>query len=507
MGPFFQNEKNKERGAVQIILVVALLVGLLVAFLLGKSIAEEDIFRLILIGGGLGGLGLLLILGKNYWYLLLLTYPLGNTPIQLGSKSILLQELVTPLIFTWFLVNVALRKQRFTLIRKESVFILLFCVWAGVVMYLNPVGLSLFGAENGGLRFYVDIGMALCSYLIISNQKISNKDCFWVIFFIILASFLSLFQQIFFYWMYGAVLGTEGGEYTWHQALAGPALAITIYIVSKYRWSQILSFSKWYLPGILLVCLAVTFLSGKRAGAVCIIAVPLISACIRKEYTHAFVMLVASSVLVAFLVIGQGNLFTLPFQVQRALSNLPGDWDSGILNITADNSDNFRTRLWDIALEKIKKDPIIGTGFNVSDVNLQADASSIGIDQIQIEQLATGSSWHSTWLGISADFGIPAAIIYGLFMIQAALAAYVLRRKKALEKYQTIAATMLFLYFIINLITSYSGGHSAYNPLTSWWMYGVIVGLKYTLPKTAASKKDRIAQEAEISLLPVTSTT
>ncbi|MEO8204790.1 MAG: O-antigen ligase family protein [Chthoniobacterales bacterium] len=506
MGSFFRNEKNNERGAVQLILVVAVLGGLLVAFILGKSIAEEDLFRLLLIGGTLGGLSILLIMGKKYWYLLILAYPLGNTPLNIGAKEILLQELVTPLVFVWFLANIALRRQQFTVIRKESTFILLFCIWAGVVMYLNPVGISLFGASTGGFRFYSHIGMALCSYLVLSNQKISNKDCFWIIFFVILASFISLAQQILFFWMYGGVLGTDGEAYTWHQALAGPAMAITIYIVARYRWSQILSIPKWYLSAILLACVAISFFSGKRTGAASILLIPLVSAFMRKEYAHAILMLAASLLVIAMLVLGQHTLFTLPYNVQRSLANLPGDWDPEITNLTTENTDTFRGRLWEFAYEKIRKDPFIGTGFRVSDAELQTTAAMrMNDDQKQIEELAIGSSWHSLWIGIAADFGIPAAIIFALFVIQSIILAGKLFNKKDLEQTQQIVVKMFFLYFIMFLITSYTGGHTARTPMGLWWMYGVLVGLKYTFPKLTSAKKDKIALDAESAFLPAAS--
>jgi len=61
---------------------------------------------------------------------------------------------------------------------------------------------------------------------------------------------------------------------------------------------------------------------------------------------------------------------------------------------------------------------------------------------------------------------------------------------------------MLFLQLALYLITSYSGGHSADSPLGTWWMYAILVGLKYTIPRNQISAPETQSSPESILSLP-----
>src|SRR5438552_16647180 len=82
--------------------------------------------------------------------------------------------------------------------------------------------------------------------------------------------------------------------------------------------------------------------------------------------------------------------------------------------------------------------------------------------------LALGSSWHNTWLGIWADFGLPAVLFWAIFWTQALVIGFaVYRRTLPGSPYQTLALMLLFS-FIINILRSWTSGHSADGAFATW---------------------------------------
>ena len=117
------------------------------------------------------------------------------------------------------------------------------------------------------------------------------------------------------------------------------------------------------------------------------------------------------------LVGGQDTLFHLPLTAQRSLSWLPGRWDSRLAFMEG-GKDEFRAKLRDLAEEKIRKDPWIGTGYDVNLTAAQRLMLTMGNKfEALIMQMALGSSWHNRWLGYAADLGIPASILLAVIYL------------------------------------------------------------------------------------------
>jgi O-antigen ligase len=200
------------------------------------------------------------------------------------------------------------------------------------------------------------------------------------------------------------------------------------------------------------------------------------AAIIRKEYSFVFVWLAAAILGFSLIIALHGTLFTLPLTAQRALSWLPGRWDATLSSMEG-GKDIFREKLRDIAMEKIEADPWVGRGYAVDRRIMSLIAATPNQSEKFILQLAQGSSWHNTWLGYAADFGIPAsifqAIIYGHILW---VGIWAFRRVREDSMMQTIVLYIV-LFTVRDVFSSHTGGHSSLGPFERWWMYGVLIGV------------------------------
>lgn len=258
---------------------------------------------------------------------------------------------------------------------------------------------------------------------------------------------------------------------------------VTLWLFSRYRFTDFFALHRAYLPLIYLICIYAGFISGKRAILASILLVPVIFSMFRKDFRMMFLIATGAGLLITGMVLGHGNYFELPYRVQRVLGNLPGQWDT---RVAQDVGTDFRERLRNIAIDYIVEDPIFGRGGYRVDFSIVMDVvhggtSIKGIDnrELGFQKFAMTGSWHTTWLGIAADFGIPAAVMFLLFYIQSIQKAYVCYRWTEPFRpshYHTLAGILL-LYFIISLLRSWTSGHSAKLPLDLWWQYGLLVAL------------------------------
>jgi hypothetical protein len=109
--------------------------------------------------------------------------------------------------------------------------------------------------------------------------------------------------------------------------------------------------------------------------------------------------------------------------------------------------------------------------------------------------LALGSSWHNTWLGIWADFGLPAVLFWAMFWVQAVFIGFwVYRRTPHGSAFRTLAM-MILLYFIGDILRSWTSGHSANDPFTRWWMYGIMLCLAGVFQRQSQSLKTAAPSE------------
>lgn len=476
---------DRHISSTQITWVIGLLLGLGVAVVVGSAVGNQDFHRLATIVGGGALVGTMLALGKHYW--MLIPFSLGATrlpAVPLGGRAIELPELAVAACSLMFLLRIATRKEKLKIWQPLHIPILLFTTWVALVFILNPVGFAFIGSSTGGGRFYIKLVLAFFSYLILSSRSYTERDIRWVIGFILFGAFFALAYGITSYFLIGPAIDPSTGLaqeefYTWHQELAIPAFTITFLIFARYSPKQVFGIQHPWLPAVFLLCLFAVLLSGKRLAIVGMFVAPLVSAVMFRQYIYILVAAVFAIVGAGVLVIGQGEWFRLPLVAQRTVSWLPGDWDPELESLSG-GADDWRAELRYWATENIKKDPLLGKGFSV-DLNETVSAIAMqergGDINVQVAAYALGRSWHNTWLGYAADFGIPLSVIQALvFLLVLFLSA------KCFNYYGNasmlgVLALYVFIYTVRDVLNTHTGGHSALDAWNRWWLYGMTVAI------------------------------
>ena len=496
-------------------MVIAMAIGIGAAVLLGRFVAQGDYTKIVLIVGAVFGMLFILLLGERYWYLIPITVGLDLPTFPIGGRNINLSELAIALCAGVYIIRLALKREEMILFRLRNTPILLYMAWVLIVWALHPVGLAGLGSEIGGGRFYSTLLLAFASFVIVSNRSsVTENDIKWIFGFLLFGTLANLGRTLLEYVVLGHSLGIAGvdldneGSYTWHQALSGPALLILMLLFSRYAPSQIFSVSHLGRLFLYLGTIVPILLSGKRAAAAQLVFFPLLSAILRRQFHYVFIFGIAAVLGIGGLVIGQGNIFDLPLNAQRALSWLPGEWDRSLSGMKG-GQDDFRKALREIAWEQIQKDPLMGDGFRV-DINetagfyyatLQYGAPDI---RNQVMPYALGKSWHNTWLGYAADFGIPLSIIYAFLLATGLIVTFRVIRQSQGSVWLNTMAVYCFLFFARDVLTSWTSGHSANDALGRWWMYGIVFAIADQMVRDRRARNQTQAEvraEAESATL------
>jgi len=470
--------------SVQITWAVALLLGLACAVMLGSAIGGQDFRTPALILGAGVGIATFLVLGSNYWLLIPLSLGAKFPAVPIGGRSIEFPELVIAGCFVFFALRLATRKEQLHLFRSVNLPYLIMMAWVGVVFMLNPIGFAMLGSSLGGGRFYLKLALAFAAFIILSNRVYKEKDIKWVLGLLIFGAFFSMAYGVAEYALSGPPIDPATGFpiegfYTWHQVLSAPALTIAFLIFARWSPREVFGLQR---PGVLfayLACFALVLLSGKRMGLVGVLLAPALSAIMNRQFIYFPIAVAAILLMLASLVGGQGQLFNLPLVVQRTLSWLPGDWDAQLQNLEG-GSDVWRAELRRFAMANIVKDPWIGKGFSV---DLAETLTAIGMQRFdgsiegQTASYALGRSWHNTWLGYAADFGIPFSVMHAILWISVLILSA--RCFKHFENHSAtgILALYVFIFTTRDLLASWTSGHSAIDAFDRWWMYGIIVAI------------------------------
>src|SRR5438046_9482107 len=145
----------------------------------------------------------------------------------------------------------------------------------------------------------------------------------------------------------------------------------------------------------------------------------------------------------------------------------------------------------ELAWANIEKHPIFGQGYTVNWNEIYGIYARRDPHMFAVLSLARGSSWHNTWLGIWADFGFPAVLFWAIFWIQAVVIGFWVYRRTFHGSSSRTLALMLLLWFIILICRSWTSGHSADSAFSTWWMFGLLDGMKYHIECDETAKRSR----------------
>ncbi|MDA7880812.1 hypothetical protein N9A94_00725 [Akkermansiaceae bacterium] len=509
----FKLNKCLPPGAVQMNVIGLLVVAVFSAVILGSLIAQGDFLTAYL--------GLLVLLGAvalqqlkaSFWLFLPFAMVSQLPAISIIVASLTLGEL-------WILASVVFVGLYWILEKRSLSPVLLgpgkwmygYTIWALLVFAVNPVGLSFTGASEGGLRFYIKIILAFIAFLIIANSRIGEKNAKRIMVLLILGVFaetafnlLGAFvpQVAFLTAKSAGGAANAAGFYGWQQLLAIlPAVAIP-FIFARFSLMDLIQPKKWWVLFTVLVLVAMVLFSGKRSLAVIVLLYPGMLAFIKGRRMIAISYGMAGAAGLLSLIAIQGLGVSLPLNTQRILSVIPGI--TGLDYKVAKSADNdFRETLNRYALEEIRERPLIGEGFKVDFEAIYFLENSpnlaLGIDDhIEGAKYAETSNWHNTWLGISADFGIPAAVIFAFLMISYIWNSVRILRRLDKNSYQWTLVAGLLAIVLGELLRSWQFGHASLSYWAVSWKVGVLFAVDNWLRETAAEEEEaQIKREKEL---------
>jgi hypothetical protein len=480
--------------------------GLALAVWTGLLIGEGHWAKIYVPALAIIGTTAVLLLGSRYWLLIPFSLCFSAPVIPLGGRAVELPELVTVVCVALFLIRRAFKIQKLYILRPAHYPFLLYTTWAALIFFHNPIGFSLFGASSGGARFYFTIFLALAAFLIIANQQITNRDCKWILIGVVVGTFLDFIKILLYYYIFAgsAVFVDPLESYSWQQELFTVPLTLVLILFSRYSVAEIFNLSKLWRLLVLLLCGPMILVSGKRTAVISLILYPLIAAATRKEFRYFFAWTACVGILAAVLITGQGRVFHLPLTAQRAVSWLPGRWDSE-LQYMEGGKDVFRDKLRILAKEKIRKDRWIGTGYRVQLQETQNLTFTMAskFDALVL-QMALGSAWHNQWLGYAADFGIPASILLAVIYLSVLSLAW--RTYWHLPRGSLLQTMVMYVLMrtVVDIVFSNVSGHSASDASSRWWMYGVLVSIARTIKDQKRVSGDFVKVGASELLAPST---
>ena len=364
--------------------------GLLFAWFAGNDIADENLFPIAVVLGGLFSLTVIFGLGRSVYLLIPITW--GMT----GKISVLplpfdVRQLVV-LVSSGLFISDLIFKKRIRKQRYQKVDILVFAnlLYLSVTFLLHPVGVAAIGGgDRVGGRPYLDVLLGLMAYLILSRQKPSLHYikrlpvfCLSVALFSAFAGLVGRFlpavgaKLAYFYSEFapgmivegnlaGFVSGTQFGQDRM-EFLLYPGTTVCLFVVSQVNPAFLIRPEYWrsaifYICGVLMV-----MLSGFRDGLINIVMTAFAASFLREKFMGIVKILFFVITIVLGGIVASYADFSLPYTFQRALAFLPGNWDVDAVASAKDSSE-WRIEMWKevIKSDKYIRNKIFGDGFGI----------------------------------------------------------------------------------------------------------------------------------------------
>jgi hypothetical protein len=485
--------------------IAALVIGTFIAIWLGMAIVTNQTETLLKFAGG-GMLLVCIFLGRRIWLLLIFFMAL-NVPLIRGFGTV---ELGQALFLGFTFVIFLMRRQPLNIKFGElEVWILLLAACIVQVYLRNPVGLSLFGADNVGARPYFMAAMAFLTGAVLGNVVVRSNEIKWVMWLSMIGSFLGLGLTALR--MRG--VGLPGGIDVSANATLGDAQAsgristlgsignTLARIVSSYV-SPLRGLLHPLWAPLILISVAAAAGSGFRNNVAYVGLLYLIAIAYRGGFVSLVIATLSGAVGLAALALL--NLASpLPPNVQRALSPFPGTWEERHVK-AAQESTEWRVDMWKEALftDYWIQNKILGDGLGFTARELQIlldmqeggrgiDSMGSGMSQQQESMMLTGG-YHSGPVQTIRTVGYVGLLVLLLAMIRMAVHAHrQILRCRGTDWYPHalfLGIPIIHLPIFFTLIVGDFGNGVAATFLS----YGIIRLLEKNLPLPAYAPQRRM---------------
>jgi len=360
---------------------ILLFLGILLFGLwLGVSIIINQFETLIYIIGGATILTCA-VLGRKIWLILPFASAINLTLMIRGTPDTLL--LAQVLFIGFCLLQLLIRRLNFQFKFTElEYWMLLLTLCVAQVYIRNPVGLYILGGESIGARPYAIYAITLTSSLILAVIRVNSSDLRWFIRLSIIGGLINFTINTIGYFVprvgvwygsvnYSAVDGSPPSDNQYGYDLASRVDFLGEFANNLALWiSSFISpiracFHPIWAPLVIISC-AFAALSGYRNEIGAVGLTYLVGIAYRGGFPS--VLLASVTLLFAIVILAFVNqAASLPSNIQRSLSFLPGTWDE-IHVRDAKASTEWRVDMWKEALltEQWIKNKWLGDGLGMS---------------------------------------------------------------------------------------------------------------------------------------------
>ena len=484
--------------ANQIVVWTALLLGLVVAVIVGSSVGNSDTR---MVAGLIAVIPLAIIFVKlktNIWVLIPIGWYLSGRlpwlPLPFSVRDLCF--LVAIFSFTLFFATRAVPWKRKLGALDYLIYINL--AYLATVYVRNPAGFWAMQTSVVGGRPYFEIAMAFGVFMILSRVQITDFIArIFPFFFVVPAWCLATLDAVSrllpqtatpLSMLYSGV-GSGGVTGVLEEEAKLGATRITGFVQAGVvtvialcsRFNPITLISPIY-PGrviLLLFSFAAIFLSGFRGAFLFALVAFILAVFLRRNIRDLWITLAVALFAILSLVGLQSSVLELPLTMQRALSWLPGDWNQEAV-ADAEGSSRWRFEMWEWAWkdDRILRNRTWGQGFGLSldDMNLIATSLMAGQGGANLlggsdrESFMITGSFHSGPLSTIKYIGVVGLCLYYPLMCYMALVAWRLCRQaygtKALSLVLFISIPIIYEPF--NFVVVFGGLDSNYPQLLFW---------------------------------------
>jgi hypothetical protein len=473
-----------ERMPEYVTVVVTILAGIGLAIFSGMAIGRGQVGTVVLLLGAFIATFALIGLRAGVWLLiplgweLLGTMPITRSPFNVREMSVLFAA-------GGFAVLYALKAHRI----RPKVDAIDLIVWLNVLYLLsvflrNPVGTQFMNSEVIGGRPYFDALIGLTAFLVLSRAP-TNLASLRAMPFVMLAGTVVLavaalttryapgvaFRLSEVYSGFVADEGLRadlmGGFGRIVELSTGGTTAMRL--LTSFYAPITLAFPAYPLR-FTLACLAMLaiLLSGFRTAVLTAAQYVILSAWFRRQMKDILAIGVASIAFVAILCAGNGQIFNLPLPIQRALSFLPGKWDSRII-ADASHSVEWRKEMWEVALvgDKWIKNKLFGDGYGFTkwefSIMMEADKGPGFIGGSAQEGFLISGLFHHGPLTTIRYVGVVGMVLFVSLMV--VLTVRIIGLVRAFRGHPLFPTALFVGMPVILLATSYpfGGGDFRHN--------------------------------------------
>ncbi len=248
--------------------------------------------------------------------------------------------------------------------------------------------------------------------------------------------------------------------------------------------------------GILFILIIGVALSGSRTAFLSYFLLLIFAYMIYHRVLIRGILLMILSSGIIFALLLSPLVLLVPDKYQRLVVIFPSEFYSGDLaklrSSAAAKSSNFRYEMWTKAFDKLKDHPLTGEGIGVPKAQYDLGAEGLGAFQkidskILIEDFMNSGSLHNTFVSIAYIFGIPAAIVFFIFLVSLLLRTYRLTQIYTGELKATyVFFTLIILNYIIQTFIS-----DIHYSMEFYLFLAIIIKTTLMAPKLALTEEIR----------------